>query len=174
LRLPFKAASQTAEELRARAEQIRAAAAAAPTETGLGSWAQQSSDDQASRYRQGDLGFLTSVELEKRLGSAPAKALLALQEPGEVSEVIEVPAGFYVVRLIGRQPGTKRPIAEVKSGIVYLLQQTKQAEWKKQFSAGCTNDLVIQINQSVLEADPPAAEPDVAPSLPTASTASMN
>jgi hypothetical protein len=175
LRLPFNASPEKVQETRLRAEQIRAAAMnVRPDELGFGVLAQQNSDDQTTRYRGGDLGYLASAELVGRLGRTATDALFALREPGELSPPVEQPSGFYLFKMIARQAETTRPLAEVKPAISYLLQRDKQSEAQKAFAASCTNGLVIQVNRQLLESFPSNAAPESVPSLPGVKTASAN
>jgi peptidyl-prolyl cis-trans isomerase C len=175
LRLPFNASSEKVQEIRSRAEKIRAAALNAHSnELGFGVLAQQNSDDQITRYRGGDLGCLTSAELAGRLGSAAADALFALRQPDELSPLIEQSSGFYLFKLIARQPETSHPLAEVRAAIIYLIQRDRQAAAEKAFAASCTNGLAIQINRPLLERPPSTTEPESIPSLPGVRTASAN
>jgi len=83
--------------------------------------ARRVSDDDG--FGGGDLGFIDPgrlpVEVQRALG--------ALQD-GEVSEVIESPDGFSVVRIEERRGGDRVPEAEVREGIRQHLAQRKGAE----------------------------------------------
>jgi parvulin-like peptidyl-prolyl isomerase len=172
LPLSGKAAADKAREVEAKAEQIRGEATKeTAVERGFGLLAQRYSEDQASRYRGGDLGYLTAKELDLRLENEAARALLALGAPGEVSPVVKGTRGLYVLKLIARQPETRRPMADVKEGIAYLLKQSKRAEAERAFYAGCTNGLAIRINRSLLENLPLGQEPEIPPAVPGTETA---
>src|SRR5579884_331133 len=107
------AARKKAEDLLAR---IRAGADFAAV-------AKQASDDAASAGKGGDLGLVT----RGRLPAAVEDAAFAL-EPGKVSDVIETPGGFEIVKVEEHRPGGPKPLAAVREEIVQVLRNQRALE----------------------------------------------
>lgn len=82
--------------------------------------AKQFSKDPGSADKGGDLGFFGTGEM------VPAfeKVAFALK-PGEVSELVESPFGFHIIKLSEVQGGESKPLEEVKEQIVADLQFEK-------------------------------------------------
>ncbi len=82
--------------------------------------AKQYSKDPGSASKGGDLGFFGTGEM------VPAfeKAAFALK-PGEVSELVESPFGFHIIKLTAVQGGKPKPLAQVKDKIIADLQFEK-------------------------------------------------
>jgi hypothetical protein len=79
-----------------------------------------------------------------------------------------------VIKLLGTQPATVRPLTDVKDGIRYLLTQRKQVQREQEFFAAMKAGLDIRINRARLEsiAVPASVEP-APPRTPGAQTAYM-
>ena len=92
-----------------QAARARAEAALAQVRGGMdfAEAARQFSEDPRSAARDGDIGYIAS-------GSAAPQLLRAASalEPGDVSEVIAVPGGFCVLKLIERHDGTTHTEAQ--------------------------------------------------------------
>lgn len=98
-----------------------------PAASGFGTTAVQYSEDQASRYRGGDIGWIESDAKDTRW---PAKLLEAGRalEKGKRSGIIDTPEGFYVIMKTDSRPGGERPLEEVAEGLrQQLLRDRKQA-----------------------------------------------
>lgn len=85
-------------------------------------FAARDASDHPSRPRGGELGSLTAREVA-RLGPDVARALEAL-EPGDLSAVIPQDDGFWIVRLVSRDPGRKIPLEEVAETLTYQLRES--------------------------------------------------
>lgn len=140
----------------------------------FGSLAQRHSVDQATRYAGGDFGLLTAGEIEGRYGAALAKALDALPTPGEISPVVETPLGLAFVKLVERQPETRRPLAQVRDAIARQLAQAKQAQAERDFLASAKGKVEIRINRPLLESIPLPTRNEEPPSLPGAQAYTRN
>lgn len=110
VRVPEKTTAAKRAELRARAEEARAEALQLDAATRhFGSLAARFSDDQATRYKGGDAGWITREARFQRWTNTILDAISRLTEPGAVSAVLEDDKGYYVFRLMERQPA--HPIA---------------------------------------------------------------
>lgn len=76
------------------------------------------SDDPAKAASLGNLGYITRDSVVESFG----KAAFALK-PGQVSEVVESPHGFHVIRVDAHAPAGVRPFEEVKP---MLMAQARQ------------------------------------------------
>jgi peptidyl-prolyl cis-trans isomerase C len=86
--------------------------------------ARESSQDPGSAANGGDLGFFPQGQM------VPAfdQAAFALK-PGEMSELIETPFGFHIIKVAEKQPAKTVPLAEAKGQIEqYLLGQNRRTQ----------------------------------------------
>ncbi len=82
--------------------------------------AREQSEDQGSAARGGDIGFLVESEVDPVF----ARAMAALKTPGELSDVVETPYGYHIIRLEERREAGKRQFDEVRE---QLLMQARNA-----------------------------------------------
>ena len=167
LETPAKPTPEKRAEAWARAAEIRAQAAGeAAGQLHFGLAAQRFSIDQATRYAGGDFGLLTRTEVEGRYGVELARALAALQSPGEISPVVQTPRGLGLVKLVERVPESRRPLAEVRESIIHQLTNAKQAEAEREFLAAARSKVEVRINRALLEAIPLPTRQDAPPAMP--------
>jgi parvulin-like peptidyl-prolyl isomerase len=147
------AAPEKRAEVAQRAADVRAEAVAiASAEETFGALAQKYSDDQATRYRGGDLGWMLAGATNADWPPEVMQAVAQLKEPRAISPVIETPTAFYLIKLVDRQPATLRPFAEVREGVAYLLAREREQQQQAALGAAATQGLAIRIHQNVLEA----------------------
>ncbi len=85
--------------------------------------AKQHSTDPATKDRGGDLGFFG----QGRMVPAFESAAFALKQVGDISDVVQTPFGYHIIKLTGRREGKIRPFEEVKDRIrVQLLSQRRR------------------------------------------------
>jgi peptidyl-prolyl cis-trans isomerase C len=114
-------------ELLKRAESARVEALALePGVPAFGSVAVKYSEEQDSRYRGGDIGWLQTGPMDGRWDKKVTDAIFALKAPGQVSPVIAATDGYYIVKLVETKGATVRPLAEVKEGVRYQVIQEKR------------------------------------------------
>jgi peptidyl-prolyl cis-trans isomerase C len=77
------------------------------------------SEDASTRARGGELGTLT----RRSTGHAPAllDTALSLKQAGEVSNPINGPRGFHILKLIEHKPASIRPLEEVRTLVAQEL-----------------------------------------------------
>jgi peptidyl-prolyl cis-trans isomerase C len=161
--IELKAARTATAEKRAeiarKAEAALAEAKAAAADGTFELLAQSHSEDQASRYRGGDIGWLTVGETNAPWHPAVLAAISQLVQPGDLAPVIETPAAFYLVKLVERRPASLRPVEEVKDGIAYLVARQKAQQQEQALYDALKQGLQIQTNYALLESiRPPANE----------------
>ena len=125
--VPQGADAATKAAARARAEEALKAARSGKDFAVL---ARQYSQD-GSAQRGGDLGFVVRGQ------TAPAfeNAAFALQV-GQISDVVESPFGFHVIKLIERRPGRAVPFPEAAAQIQQYLEQQQRQSLGKAFVDG--------------------------------------
>lgn len=114
IRVPDDADEETKAKKQALAEQVLADAKAGQDFAGL---ARKFSDDKASVPKGGDLGYFTRGSMVDSF----EKAAFSLQ-PGELSEVIESPFGYHVIKAEGYIEAGVKPLEDVldqvKTGLI--------------------------------------------------------
>ncbi len=99
------------------------------------------------------------VWLQAGTAPGPVGSIALALGPGEVSEVLDVPAGYAVVRAESREPGAERPLAEVSDGIrASLADARRQAAWAG-VRDGLRKDARIVLNTAAIAAHAPPADP---------------
>lgn len=99
-----KASLAKLKSARERLHEARAKALALPSGVfGFGTIAAEYSDDNSTRLRGGDLGWLDESPEKYHLDPAVLAAGFALQAPGETTPVVAGKDGLYLVRLIERR-----------------------------------------------------------------------
>lgn len=106
--------------------------------------ARQESADKGSGARGGDLGFFGRNRMVKPFEDAA----FALQNPGDLSEVVESQHGLHILRLEARRPAGTRPFEEVRDLMVEELmlsvtQDARAAEAGKLRAQGQPNQEAI-------------------------------
>jgi len=164
-----RASPEVRAEQKAKAERLLVEAASLPESVrGFGAIAARNSDDQISRYRGGDIGWLDrdDAKVTRRYGSEVADAIWALNDPREIAPLVEAPDGFYLVMLLERTPASVRPLEQVDP---YLRSELRdkaradiEADWRRQIVARVD----VEVDQALFDtAQPPA--PTVARSSDT-------
>ena len=141
-------------EKRAEARQIVAGwradiLAATNASRAFGQAASAHSDDSATRYRRGEIGWLSHAELAARL-APEVVAAAATQESGALSEPLAGPKGFYLVQVLGRRGAEVRPFAEVAPILRHQLREAKRLTSETQLRVALRSGLDIRTNLDVL------------------------
>jgi peptidyl-prolyl cis-trans isomerase C len=147
------------EEARSRILADPAPGGRGPAASGFGAVAAEVSDDQASRFRGGDLGWLEPVRFDYRWPRAVLEAGYAL-DLGQVSEVLDTDAGLYVVMKTDERPAVVQPFEQVETG----LRQTVLARQRQQLDAAYRQE-AVRAADATIDAVAVAAVP-----LPAAAT----
>jgi parvulin-like peptidyl-prolyl isomerase len=155
-RASAKATPEKRQQLRQEAEALWNQASQAGDD-GFRQLARQRSDDQATRYAGGDTGWFVPGQTVSRWEPEVIKAALALAQPGDLAPLVETGSGFYIVKLLGTQPASQRPLAEVRDGIVYQLRMEKAQQLRQKFFEEMQAGLAIEINRAALDAVPDRA-----------------
>jgi peptidyl-prolyl cis-trans isomerase C len=84
--------------------------------------------DDASKQRGGDLGFFPKGQMVPAFDAAA----FALQ-PNQISDVVETPFGFHVIKVTERRPARSVPFAEAAPQIEQFLKQEQQQQKTRAF-----------------------------------------
>lgn len=132
-------------------------AAATPAQPGFGALAIQYSEDQATRYRGGDIGWVEAGRPHSRLSEKVINAAFALTNNGGLSEVITDETGMHLVKRLDWQERAVKPLTEVADQIRHqlLLEQRRQIE--RAFLAQARQSVRVETYPDHLAAIPPPA-----------------
>ncbi len=96
--------------------------------------ARKNSEDSVSAERGGDLDFFGREDMKPSFD----KAVFALKNEGDLSDVVETEFGFHIIQLTGKRGGEKRGLdtvrAEIESELRAELAQKKYTEAAVDFS----------------------------------------
>lgn len=116
----------------------------------FGNLAVAHSQDQATRYRGGELGWQTLEQARLRLPHAVAEQMFRITQAGTISEPIVTPEGIFLVKLIAQRPAQPRPFDEVRTQIEHELLKHRQTDRQYQLNEVVRQNIPIQINDEML------------------------
>lgn len=156
------------EAARTSARERAEAALAAARELGdpvrdFGQVAREFSNDQASRYRGGVIGWIGEAA-PNRYRHDPAVITTAndMDTPGAISGVLEGEDGFYLVRLVAYEPERKRSLEELSDGIRQRLMrkhyQQVEADFRAELLDRKQTEIRMQRLADIEPLGPPARE----------------
>ena len=104
----------------------------------------ENSEDQGSVGRGGDVGFVVEGDVDPSFG----RAMAALKNPGDLSEVVETSYGYHIIRLEERRPAGKRPFDEVREPLRMqarnaLVSQARAKEVQRLLEGAQANEAAI-------------------------------
>lgn len=120
IRVPEAADEATRAKRRELAEQVLSEARTGREFAGL---VRQYSDDKASVAQDGDLGYFTRGTMVDSF----EEAAFALQ-PGELSEIVETPFGYHIIKATGYIEAGVKPLADVLDQVKTGLRQEKSRQ----------------------------------------------
>lgn len=164
-----RASASKRTELLKRAESARSEALALePGVPAFGSVAVAYSDDQESRYRGGDIGWLQAGTGDGSRDRKVSDAIFALTVPGQISPVVMADDGYYIVKLMATKGASVKPFAQVRDGVRYQALREKKRQVEQGFIEELKRGIPVTVNSGLL---PAIARPDdgmkpVPPDLP--------
>jgi len=154
-RVPATASDQKIMELQRSMKGVRQEAIRdqkqGPVPNGFGILAQKHSEDQATRYRGGMMGWLSSGKPAGGGEASVAQGLFALEKPGDISPVIATIEGLYLIKAMEIRPSAVKSIEEVRDGIAYRLGREKKQKAQEAFYATQKAQVSIELNAALLE-----------------------
>jgi parvulin-like peptidyl-prolyl isomerase len=150
--LPPNAAPEKAIEAEAKAKEAHRRAKSGEDFAELAKQFSDAPDPQ----RAGDLGYFSRGRMPPEL----EEVAFALQNAGDVSEVVRSKLGYHVIQLTDRQPAKEQPLEEVRDRIVRVLKSQKMRELRQSLAGELRANMQIEIDESFLKEEPaPAAQP---------------
>lgn len=168
--LPGKVSPDERSRIRQRLVEARTKASVqstnGPDVRGFGPLAIEYSEDQSTRYRGGDFGWVRAGRGDARFDREVIDQLFALKQPGDVSDILETKRGFYLVKFLESQPERVKPLTAVQEKIRYqmLAENRRHAEsqWKQAARAAFPSEIHPEVlasisisQQSNLSTNPP-------------------
>lgn len=151
LKVPQKAAAEQVTKAYETALALRHQALdAAGSRADFGLLAQEHSEDQATRYRGGDCGWITRETSKFGWDRSVIDALFELDKPGEITAVIRGSEGYYIGKLIDKKPAAVAPFDAVRERIEHQLIAAKQKQAREQFLERQREGLAVSINHDLL------------------------
>lgn len=137
---------------------------------GFGQLSVTCSDDQMSRYRGGDIGWIASNKLSSRLPESVLETARGLNK-GEMTDVVSTDDGFYLVMKTDSRPGWVAEYDAVRHSLRRSLLAEKRQMFEEEYVQQCMNAAEPQIYRDVLaeidlNPEPEKTEPAFAGKLP--------
>jgi peptidyl-prolyl cis-trans isomerase C len=138
----------------------------------FGAVAREYSQDQASRYRGGMIGWITEGKTDRyRYDPAVLEAAMTLKKAGDFSNVLRGKDGVYVVRVVELEAERERQFEQLTTGIQQRLMQDRLAQAEKTFQETLLKHSGVKIHNADLEridplAPPANKQPPVPPAMP--------
>ena len=124
---PARFSAEARAERRAVIDAARVKAAAEPAEArGFGALAAEVSYDQATKYQGGDMGYIVAGAEVKGWEKPVVDATLALQNAGDLSDVITTDRGYYLIKLTEKKPPVVQPLKSMSAQIERQLTSEKE------------------------------------------------
>lgn len=150
--VPARVTPEKRAEGQARMAEIRQQAVALPSsEVAFGELARLHSEDQPTRYRGGDCGWVSRDRPIFRWPPKVLDAMFALQTPGELSPVIEAEDGYYLIKLIDAKPAQITALGEVREAIEKRLRQQAADQRQADFNREALAGLRVEVHPDLLE-----------------------
>ncbi|MCP5515630.1 MAG: peptidyl-prolyl cis-trans isomerase [Verrucomicrobiales bacterium] len=155
LQADAKASDARRAEIRARLEEAREEAVTLQTTNrsrgvvGFGRVAIEHSDDQVSRYRGGDLGWIAAGQRPPRVPESVLEAGIGL-ETGAMSPVLETPQGFYLLMKTDSRPEFATPIESVQAALRQSLLARERRRVEETYRQDALQALPVQIHAQTL------------------------
>lgn len=144
--VPSGAPEDRRRETMEKAEQARAEARSGGSE--FARLAVRHSDDQASRYRGGEVGWLAKGQADSRLEPAVLDAVFALEQPGDIAPLVATGTGVHLVKLLEKKPERVEPLAKVRDDIRARLLRAKRAERERELRAQATAEVEVRVYET--------------------------
>ena len=126
------------------------------TVKGFGTLAARHSQDQASRYVGGDVGWISAGRPSRFDDASFNKAVAALSDSAPLSPVVQTSDSLYLIKLLDNRLQKTRDIEQVASDIQRLIMRQKRADAEVAWLASLKDERnPVQIYQTVLESVPP-------------------
>ncbi|HMP89950.1 MAG TPA: peptidylprolyl isomerase [Kiritimatiellia bacterium] len=151
LSVPERATDESRFVAKQRAVEIREAALKQNNEfRHFGELAALHSEDQATRYKGGDAGWITRTALESRWPEPALDIIFAMREAGETSPVIETDRGLYVFRLMDYQSSSRLPFDVVERNVAHQIVRERRERLVEDMVAESRRAVRVSIRDDVV------------------------
>ncbi len=137
-------------EIRARMDAARQQAEQNPLDDGFGALAISCSDDQISRYRGGDIGWIVQNKSTTRMPESVLGTARDL-EKGGMSSVIETETGFYLVMKTDSRPSLIAAVEQVRGSLRRQLLAAERSTMEEGYLNNCLTAAGPEVNEKALE-----------------------
>ncbi len=152
LRTHPKMSPQKTAQLAARMAEARENALRLPKDQpGFGLLAMDYSEDQATRFNGGDIGWLEASPDHYRWDPLVVAAGLSLTNIGDVSEVIQAKDGYYLVRLMDRRATESIPVNRAEELARHRLLLEKRKDLERSFIQESRAGVTIAVYTNTLQ-----------------------
>jgi len=124
----------------------------------FGAAAREMSEDEPSKIRGGDVGFKSQEELTKAYTPEIAAKLFSMKS-GEFSDLVELPAGVYVLKVQTVQEGSTTTLEMAKRQIALRLNREKKTKEFDEWVKKLRGDASVSIDDGELDKVAVAAAP---------------
>jgi peptidyl-prolyl cis-trans isomerase C len=141
----------------------------------------QYSEDPKTKALDGDMRFLTEVDMTSQFGAEVTTASAALKQLGDLSPVVETPQGFYVLRFQGRQAAINHGLDQVKTQIESRIRFDRRTQNFNKFVDTLKANANYKLDEAALakveidtstpagaKGGPPGLPPSASPTPPAA------
>jgi len=172
VRVPPKASEEQWAAAEAKARQaLEEAGKLDPATHHFGPVAVRYSDDRASRYQGGVIGWLTrGATHEAKWAPEVVEAAWALQSPGDLAPIVRASDGVYLVRLVDREESKARSFDVLQAGFRNQILRDKQERVYRAFVERTLSAVGARVDTARLDSIPPPETSIVEkrpPALPT-------
>ena len=108
------------------------------------------SDDTATRYLRGELGWLLREQLVGRMGESVAEEAILLNPTNRLSAVLESPTRMVLLMHLGNRLVQMRPLDEVAPQIRTEMGKQRDEELKRALAQELNRRVPVQTNLAVL------------------------
>jgi hypothetical protein len=125
------------------------------------------SDDTATRYLRGELGWLQREQLAGRIGESVAEEALLLSSTNRLSAVLESPTRMVLLLHLGHRPVQMRPLDEVAPQIRFEIGKQREDELQRALAQELNRRVPVQTNLAVLARLKAPVVPTTTPPAPS-------
>jgi hypothetical protein len=124
--------------------------------------------DAGSRYRGGDIGWLTREQALKRFGQSTANSLFEMSEQAPISFCLRTEDGWAIFKFLDRKKAVTRSFAELRPMLLAQAERDHMEKGRADFLARLKNSVPVKVNAALLsERFPgPALAQQAPPSTP--------
>ncbi len=138
--VPADAKPEADEAAHRKANEIRALAVKPKAD--FGQLARKSSQDTTTADKGGDAGWVREDTIVPAI-----RQVVETMSDNTVSEVIHLPDGYHIIRLLGTKPPAPAPLDDVKPQIIQLLRQARLQQGIRTYVDTMLKTQPIQLNE---------------------------